>query len=155
MAQHFKQAAQQAPWRSRFQRISLILLGLVVAAVMTILHLYITAQTYTTQVEINALMRRRAVIINQIADLQSRTAFITSTEQMHERSKDLDYRQTNDYVVYLPIRDYAGRQFEYQAASTQASNLPSYLNPLYTQSIWEWLFEHDLINIILGAASQL
>lgn len=152
MAQHLKQAAQQAPWRSKFQRISLILLVLVVAAIMTLLHLYITAQTYTTNVEINTLMDRRGEIINHIADLQSKTAFITSSEQMNRRSEEMDFRNASDYVVYLPIQDYAGRQFEYTAPANQASSIPSYLNPLYTQSIWEWLFESNFINTVLGVS---
>lgn len=70
MAQNLKQAFHQAPWRSRFQRVFLILLVLAVAALIAILHLYISAQTYTTNVETQRLLDRRSEIINEIADLK-------------------------------------------------------------------------------------
>ena len=145
MAQNLKQAFHQAPWRSRFQRVFFILLVLAVAALIAILHLYISAQTYTTKVETQVLLDRRSEIVNQIADLKSQNARVTSFEEMQKRTEELNYQDIGAQVIYKPIHGYSGRQFEYKAPLPQSVEIPPFLKPEYTQSIWEWLFQSGLI----------
>lgn len=70
---------------------------------------------------------------------------------MRKRTEELNYQDLGAQVIYKPIQGYAGRQFEYQAPPPQSVEIPPYLNPAYTQSIWEWLFQSGVIQESLAS----
>jgi cell division protein FtsL len=136
------QAFKQAPWRIQLRSVGLILLVLVVVVVVAGLYLSVSAQAAEAGLEIRKLESDKEKITQQIADLSTFLAWMNSATKMEERAKELGFeRITADQAVYVAVPGYTGRASisvaQFVGSSRSSDDL---LIPVYTQSLWDWLF---------------
>lgn len=148
MSQSLTHAYHQAPWRIQLQRIGLFLLGLVLVALVAGLYLYITARTVEAGVQIQRLETEREKTLRRISNLRSELAFVTSAVEMKKRAAELGFEPVNpDEAVYMVIPGYPGRQTAIMAPPpSPVTVVKPLIQPSYTQSLWEWLFQ-GILNI--------
>ena len=127
--QRMTQAYSQAPWRKQVQIIGIFLLALVTTAIVAGIYLNITARTTTIGREIQEMQilvygyhslfttvqPGDAMPVEElrqdIANLQSQLAYLTSYEVMDARARSLGFQQTApDEMVYLEIEGYVAPQ---------------------------------------------
>ena len=107
----FTQAYQQAPWRLQIQRIGGFLAALVAVVIVAGVYLFISAQTATAGLEIQALERERESLNRTIADRRAKLAELTSAGVMSQRAADLGFvRPDMSTAIYMVIPGYQGRQ---------------------------------------------
>ncbi len=145
------QAYRQAPWRAQMQWIVLFLLGLVLVAIVAAVYLSVSANSAETGREIQSMQSDSSDIENQIADLTTKLAMLTSAAQMQKRAKDMGFVPVDpSKETYLVIPGYAGRQTANMAPPPGPSMVPTTLiRPSYTQSLWEWIFQGFLTNPLI------
>jgi cell division protein FtsB len=143
MTQSLTQAHQQAPWRLQLQRIGLFLLGLVIVALVAGVYLNITAQTVSAGVEVQNLEWEKEKLQRRISNLRSDIGFLTSASVMEKRASELGYQPISpESTVFMVVSGYPGRQTVVMAPPpSPAAAEPPVLKPIYTQSLWEWLFQ--------------
>jgi cell division protein FtsL len=146
MAMNLIQAYRQAPWRVQMQWIGLFLLCLAVLVMVGGVYLSISAQAATAGLQIQDYEGQRESLQRDIADLRSQVAYQTSASQMESRAKELGFEQPDmDKVQYVVIPGYVPRQtiiLVPPEAPTLAKK--QILKPVYTQSLWEWMFQGAL-----------
>ena len=142
------QAYRQAPWRNQLQWIVFFLLGLVLLAVVAAVYLSVSAASAQTGRDIQAMEMDSTDIENQIADLNTQLAMLTSAAQMQKRAKDMGFVSTDpSKQTFLMIPVYSGRQPAIMAPPPSPASVPTTLiKPSYTQSLWEWMFQGFLTN---------
>lgn len=140
MADRLINAYRQAPWRTQFQWIGIVLLGMVVVVIITGIYLNITAQAAAAGLDVQNLEYIREQTLRDIANQRSDLAHLTSDTVMYQRALEKGYQRANmQNAIYIVIPGYVGRQFQSltPVASTQDDSM---LLPAYQQSIWDWLF---------------
>lgn len=136
------QAYRQTPWRIETQRGVFILLLVIFAALLGWIYLRITIQAATTGLEVQKLDSDRTNLIREIAQDQAVLANLMSAKNMEKRALALGYTKVSgEKVVYMNIPGYTGRQSPSIAPATAKPIEPPLLKPVYTQSLWEWLFQ--------------
>ncbi len=138
-----KQAYKQAPWRTQLQRLFFIAVIIVVVLLVAYLYLNISAQAATAGMDFQGLEWTREDLTRQIANDQVILGQITSEENMMARAKTLGFSPiAMDKAVYVVVPGYTGRQ---AVTFAPAPGPDMYTDPLiqpgYTESLWEWLFQ--------------
>ncbi len=146
------QAYRQAPWRTQLQWIVFFLLMLVIAAIIAAVYLSISAASAQAGRDIQSMQMDGADIENQIADLNTQLAMLTSAAQMQKRAKDMGFVPVDPgKETFLMIPGYNGRQPAVMAPPpSPAEGATTLIKPSYTQSLWEWIFQGFLTNPALS-----
>jgi hypothetical protein len=142
------QAYRQTPWRVQLQWIVLFLLGLVLVAIVAAVYLSVSAKSAQTGRDIQSMQSDSSDVENEIADLNTKLAILTSASQMQKRAKEMGFVPVSPVAeTFLTIPGYTGRQTAMMAPPPGPSNVPTTLiRPSYTQSLWEWIFQGFLTN---------
>ncbi len=154
MTNHLIHAYRQAPWRVQLQWIVFFLLGLVLVAFVASIYLSISARSATIGREIQFMESKSEQIGNQIADLETQLAMLTSATTMKKRAKDLGFVAADSASqLYLVIPGYTGRQTAVMAPPPGPGMVAvPLILPNYTQSLWEWMFQAFLNTPIMKDA---
>jgi hypothetical protein len=153
-------AYSQAPWRKQTYLIGVVLLFLVSAAIIAGIYLNVTAQAAAVGRQIQEMQVRvygyhyltgdtgeNYVPIEEleqnIANLNSQLAYLTSYSVMKERVGKLDLKYIDAFSVeYLDVPGYIERQTSSlapppQAVVVNASGIP----PEFKQSLFDWVVD--------------
>jgi hypothetical protein len=158
--QKLTHAYSQAPWRKQMYMIGVILLLLVCAAIVAGIYLNVTARAAAVGREIQEMQVRvygyhyltndageSYVPIEEleqnIANLTSQLAFLTSFSMMQERIKDLNLSPiTADQTVYLEVPGYVDRQIPSLAPPPAPVVVnASLIDPQFKESLFDWVTE--------------
>jgi hypothetical protein len=137
------QAHQQAPWRVTSQRVGLFLLVLVVFTLVGSIYLSVTSQAATAGLGIVQLYRERIDLQVHINDLRSQLAWLNSASVMLSRAEEMGFQRIGTgQALYVVVPGYTGRQPQIEIPSSlSSSSSDSLIRPIYTQSLWDWMFE--------------
>ena len=136
------QAYRQAPWRTQIQWIVTVLIVVIGAALVALVYLDISSQTATAGLEIQNMQDTISQLQQQIADQNSKLAWLTSATLMKARAQSMDFEMAMPQnELYIVVPGYQGRSTAVIAPSTTSSLPQSLLSPSYTQSLWEWMFQ--------------
>lgn len=152
--QNLTQAYSQAPWRKQLKFIGLFLLLVVFVALIAGIYLDVTARTATIGREILIMKKEIDVLELELSDLETRLAFMTSSNEMEKRALSLGFQPVEiDQTMYLVVDGYVSDEYVNLApppetVKTVAANLP----PGFTESLFDWLGQNVLppIDEILG-----
>jgi hypothetical protein len=152
--QNLTQAYSQAPWRKQLKFIGLFLLLVVFIALIAGIYLDVTARTATIGREILIVKKEIDVLELEVSDLETRLAFMTSSNEMEKRALSLGFQPVEiDQTMYLVVDGYVSDEYVNLApppetVETVAANLP----PDFTESLFDWLGQNVLppIDEILG-----
>lgn len=153
-------AYSQAPWRKQTYMIGVILLFLVCAAIIAGIYLNVTARAAAMGRQIQEMQVRvygyhyltadageNYIPIEEleqnIADLSSQLAYLTSYKMMKERLNKLDLIPIDAFsVVYLQVPGYVERQTTSLAPPPQPVVVnASGINPEFKESLFEWVID--------------
>jgi len=154
MTQNLIQAYEQAPWRVQVRRWILILLTVVAFSIVAVIYLNISAKTYDAGLKIRKAEYAIDQYEREISDLTTQLALITSSSVMEARAREMGFSwvENIDQVVFIVVPGYKGRQLDFSSQIEQEEITSSpVLNPEYTQSLWEFLFEEAMK---MGKAGQ-
>jgi hypothetical protein len=158
--QHLTHAYSQAPWRKQMYMIGVILLLLVCAAIVAGIYLNVTARAAAVGREIQEMQVRVYGYHNltgdasldyipieeldqQIANLTSQLAYLTSYSVMQERVKDLNLTTiSTENIQYIEVPGYVDRQ----TTSLAPPPVPvvvnaSLIDPQFKESLFDWVTE--------------
>jgi hypothetical protein len=143
MAHNMTQAYQQAPWRDQIKWIVIFMLAVLVVALVAGLYLSISAQSVALGIEIQENNNNKIIIERNIADLRNQLADLTTTSEMEQRAKELGYDYlSQEEIEYFVVPGYTGRKPAILAPRSEVNDISkAMLDPSYTQSLWEWLFQ--------------
>jgi hypothetical protein len=120
--------------------IGLFLLVVIFAALVAGIYLDVTARTATIGREIQVMEEEIEALKLANADLESRLAFITSSEAMVQRARNLGFQRVElGETTFLLVPGYVSRQHARLApppgpVKTLAASLPS----AFTESLFTW-----------------
>ncbi len=156
--QQFTQAYSQAPWRKQLHMIGTILLVLVSAAIVAGIYLNVTARAAAEGREIQEMQVRLygyhyltgdasesnvpiEELEQNIANLSSQLAYLTSYQVMQERIKDLDLKPVDaDRIEYLQVPGYIERNTTSLAPPPEPMVVnASTIDPQFKESLFEWV----------------
>jgi hypothetical protein len=139
----FMQAYRQAPWRTQLQWGGLFLLSLVMAALIAGVYLNISNDAARAGLEANELDITKETTQRHIADMQTRLALLTSQEVMEKRAADLGFVDADpESVTYIVVKNFPGRETVVLAPPPGPDMVTQpIIKPVYTQSLWEFLFK--------------
>lgn len=140
-SQQFIQAYSQAPWRRQMQMIGFFAAAVASLALLAGLYLNVTARAATAGRQVQDLQDERAQLQQQIENLETNLAFITSIEVMQERATDLGFApMLPGSITYLNVVGYEGRA-SVELAPRAGSNfgITSRMPAEYTESLFDWL----------------
>ena len=154
------QAYSQAPWRKQTYMIGVILLFLVCAAIIAGIYLNVTARAAAMGRQIQEMQVRvygyhyltgstsdSNVPIEEleqnIADLNSQLAYLTSYSVMKERAGKLDLVPIDAFSsVYMEVPGYVERQTSSLAPPPQPVVVSaSGLDPQFKESLFDWVVQ--------------
>ncbi len=131
---------QQAPWRTRRQRIGAVLLVIVGISMLAALYLGVTSQATLIGREIQALEREISFAKEENANLKTELAGLMSYDSTKIRSTALGFRPaTAEETHYLYIPGYEGSQTINLANDIHQNTNATLLSAEYTQSLFDWL----------------
>ncbi|MBX3003784.1 MAG: hypothetical protein KF828_07485 [Anaerolineales bacterium] len=136
----FVQAYRQTPWRQQMQLIGLIAAAIVALALLAGLYLNVTARASTAGRYVQDLQNERIRMQQQIENLESQWAALTSNEAMQARAEASGFAPVQPgAVTYLTVEGYRGRASLQLAprAGGQFAGVPR-LPDAYTQSLLDW-----------------
>jgi len=141
--ENLTQAYRQKPWRIQMQWISRVLTILVIVVLAVILNLNIISRSAHAGVQVRILEAERERLERTISGNRTTLAELTSAKVMKQRAKELGYQPVRqDQIEYIYMAGYLEKDslpVEIPLKRNQQnSNL---INPVYTQSIWDWLFQ--------------
>ncbi len=145
-----QQAYRQTPWRRQMQMIGFFAAAVASMALLAGLYLNITARAATAGRMVQDLQDQRAQMQQQIEDLESQLADITSVDAMQQRATELGFAPVlPGSITYLTVPGYKGRPVVQLAPRVGAQfGLASRLPSAYTQSLIDWLA--NLLNQLGG-----
>jgi hypothetical protein len=151
-------AYSKAPWRKQVYMIGVVLLILVSVAIVAGIYLNVTARAAATGRQIQEMQVRLygyhyltddegenyvpiEELEQQIANLSSQLAYLTSYEVMQQRVKDLGLvKLSADNIKYIEVPGYVERQ----TTSLAPPPVPvvvnaSAIDPQFKESLFEWV----------------
>lgn len=140
------QAYSQTPWRKQMMFIGLFLLVVIFAALVAGIYLDVTARTATIGREIQGMEEQIDSLRLSNADLESKLAGITSSDELEKRAHSLGFKQIEmNEAVFIVVPGYIPRQHARLApppgpVKTVAAALPS----AFTESLYDW-FERSVL----------
>ena len=151
-------AYSQAPWRKQMYMIGVILLVLVSAAIVAGIYLNVTARAAAVGRQIQEMQVRiygyhyltsdpgegivpLEELEQQIANLTSQLAYLTSYQVMQERVKDLDLEPIDaDHIEYMKVPGYLDRQTTSLAPPPEPMVVnAATIDPEFKESLFEWV----------------
>lgn len=136
------QAYRQAPWRTQRQWIFIFLLAMVALGMVAGLYLNVTARAALAGRQVQRLEESIAETQGANADLQTHIASQLSAENMARRAEALGFEPvTPDKVEYVVVNGYFPPQPVSRSPATSESTQAAAIDPLYTQSLIQWLDE--------------
>jgi hypothetical protein len=157
---HITQAYSQAPWRKQIYMIGVVLLILVSVAIVAGIYLNVTARAAAVGRQIQEMQVRvygyhyltgdegeRYVPIEeleqQIANLNSQLAYLTSYSVMQKRVKDLNLEPLPaDHIMYIEVPGYLQRQTTSLAPPPVPIVVSApVVNPQFRESLFDWVTE--------------
>jgi hypothetical protein len=143
MKNRILQAYRQAPWRIQLQWIGLFLLGLILIAAVTGLYLNISAQAATAGRKIQYLESDIDTANNEIAELVTKLAEATATDNMKSRAETLGFKLMDpEQAVYMEIPGY-NPDAELVMAPPRVNIIAEspIMQSAYKISLWDWFVE--------------
>ena len=136
------QAYRQAPWRTQRQWILIFLLAMVALGMVAGLYLNVTARAALAGRQVQVLEESIAETRRANADLQTLIAAQLSSGNMAQRAEALGFEPvTPESVEYIVINGYFPPQAVSMSPTTSDSSQAAAIDPLYTQSLLQWLDE--------------
>jgi hypothetical protein len=154
------QAYSQAPWRKQMYLIGVVLLILVSVAIVAGIYLNVTARAAAVGRQIQEMQVRVygyhyltndagdsylpiEELEQQIANLNSQLAYLTSYTVMQKRVKDLNLKPLPaDQIIYIEVPGYVERQTTSFAPPPAPIVVnASAANPQYRESLFDWVTE--------------
>jgi hypothetical protein len=137
------QAYRQAPWRQQLQWGGMFLLVLVAGLLIAGVYLNISAQAATAGLETQDLSEKKEETLRAIANNRTKLAQLTSQAEMEKRAAELGFVDaTREDASYLVVEGYGGRQPIVLAPTQRQTTIEhTLIKPVYTQSLWEWMFQ--------------
>ncbi len=130
---------QQAPWRTRRQRIGAVLLAIVGISMLAALYLGVTSQATLIGREIQALEREIGFAKEENANLKTELAGLMSYDAAKIRGTALGFRPAMaEETHYLYIPGYEGSQTINLANDISQNANATLLSAEYTQSLFDW-----------------
>ena len=130
---------QQAPWRTRRQRIGAVLLVIVGISMLAALYLGVTSQATLLGREIQTLEREIGFAKEENANLKTELAGLISYDATQIRGTALGFRPaTAEETHYLYIPGYEGSQVINLAKDINQNTNATLLSAEYTQSLFDW-----------------
>ena len=137
---NIKRTIQQAPWRTRRQRIGAVLLALVGISMIAALYLSVASQATLTGREIQSLEREISLTRERNANLKTELARLLSYRAIKTRSDALEFRPaTTEEIHYILVPGYDGRQPVNLTNDAILNTNTSLLPTEYSQSLFEWI----------------
>jgi cell division protein FtsL len=138
----FVQAYRQAPWRTQRQWILIFLLAMVALGMVAGLYLNVTARAALAGRKVQLLEESIAQTQRANADLQTQIASQLSSENMARRAEALGFEPaTPETVEYVVVNGYFPLQAVSMSPPTSDTSQAAAIDPLYTQSLLQWLDE--------------
>jgi len=136
------QAYRQAPWRTQRLWIVFFLLAMVAIGMVAGLYLNVTARAALAGREVQNLEAAIATTQRLNADLETQIASQLSTENMARRAVELGFEPVApENIEYLVVKGYFPPQAANLVAGTSDSPQAAAVDPLYTQSLFDWVSE--------------
>lgn len=151
-------AYSQAPWRRQLYLIGVILLVLVSAAIIAGIYLNVTARAAAIGREIQEMQVRVygyhylnsdasediipiEEVEQNIANLSSQLAYLTSYQVMLERIKDLNLEPIDaEHIQYMEVPGYSDRQTTSLAPPPEPMVVnAAAIDPQFKESLFEWM----------------
>ncbi|MEM5775388.1 MAG: hypothetical protein AAGU05_10335 [Anaerolineaceae bacterium] len=144
--QNVKYAYKQAPWRKQLRWAALILVGLVIAVMVAIAYLNVSAKTYAVGVEIQALQGEEKSLQNRIADLHNQLGSATAFDIMSEKANEKGYKIISDpsRIVFLSVPGYIEPPLNIEVPQGRKTAPEAVIKSLYTRSLWDLLMSGAL-----------
>lgn len=134
------QAYRQAPWRTQRQWIVIFLLAMVALGMVAGLYLNVTARAALAGRQVQVLEAAISETERLNADLQTQIATRLSTTTLALRAEALGFESAApEGVEYLPVSGYLPIRPVNLVSPPPATSGQAAINPLYTQSLFEWL----------------
>jgi hypothetical protein len=135
-------AYRQAPWRIQRQWVGAFLLLVTGAAMIAALYLDVTARAAVAGREIQDLRFEIIAVQRENADLETRLAKLTSSDEMERRARALGYRPVQPGELdYVPVTGFVAPEPEILLAAEDVTIPQVSLPAEYSQSLLEWLDE--------------
>ncbi len=132
-------AYRQAPWRVQRQWVGVFLLFVIGAAMVAALYLDVTARAAITGREIQETRFEITTIQRSNADLETKLAKLTSTEEMERRATELGYRPVKPGELdYVAVPGFAAPEPTILKAAVDVTLPEQTLPSEYSQSLLEW-----------------
>lgn len=136
------QAYRQAPWRTQRLWIIFFLLATVAIGMVAGLYLNVTARAALAGREVQNLETSIAMNQRLNSDLETQIASQLSTENMARRAEALGYEPAAaENLEYVVVSGYFPPQAATLASGASDSPQAAAVDPLYTQSLLDWLGE--------------
>lgn len=166
-------AYSQTPWRRQMYLIGVILLILVCGAIVAGIYLNVTARAAAVGREIQEMQVRLygyhylssevntdqvpiEELEQNIANLSSQLAYLTSYSVMEERVKKLGLIPIDaDHIEYIEVPGYVERQTTSLAPPPEpvVVSAPA-IDPLFKESLFEWVTDQVLKTVRLFSEAQ-
>lgn len=137
----FVHAHSQTPWRRQMQMIGFVAAAVAALALLAGLYLNVTARASTIGRQVQTLQNERIRLQQQIENMESQLASLTSNEAMQARATQLGFASMQpSAVTYLTVEGYRGRASLQLAprAGGQFTGVPR-LPAAYTESLLDWV----------------
>ena len=133
-------AYKQAPWRIQRQWVGAFLLAVIGIAMVAALFLDVTARAAVAGREIQEMRFEILTIQRANADLETRLAKLTSSEEMKRRASALGYRPVQPGELdYIAVPGFVAPEPELLRAAEDVTIPETSLPYEYTESLLEWL----------------
>jgi hypothetical protein len=144
--QKLVQAYHQAPWRIQVQWIALFLLALIGSALVIGFYLKVSAEATAAGLEIERSLEQKTRLELKNADLRNELAQKTTSLEMAQRAQKMGFKPVDPAKVkYIVVPGYTERQNVNLLVKNKTEVITQPLiQPAYTQSMWEWLYEGAL-----------
>ena len=131
---------KQAPWRIQRQWVGAFLLAVIGIAMVAALFLDVTARAAVAGREIQEMRFEILTIQRANADLETRLAKLTSSEEMKRRASALGYRPVQPGELdYIAVPGFVAPEPELLRAAEDVTIPETSLPYEYTESLLEWL----------------
>lgn len=135
------QAYSQTPWRKQMQRVGMFLAILVLALVIAIIYIDVSAEAASVGRNIQGMQSEIEELERSIADKQSQLAYVTSAIEMEKRAIQMNFEPVRPgEAVYVVVPGYSGRlEASLAPPSVPLAAQTVVLSPEYSISLVDWL----------------